>query len=248
MGKGTFMVSNYYFLMAILVGIVSFPILLQAAGPFNLQYYGNYKEMLHTQKLEGVVDLKTVLSAPHTYAVGALDQGKGEITVIDGKIWLTSVRNNSAESSHTIRKREKAVLLVSAQVRNWQEVSIPYEMPEPEWHRFVLEQAKLHGLDTEAPFPFLLKGSFKDLKWHVINGRNPKFQGHGGPHFLNKLSEHRLLASGTIVGFFSAAIQGVFTHPGESWHMHVVLANKNGAGHVDGVTLEKGIILKIPKP
>ena len=61
---------------------------LQAAEPFNLRYYGNFKEVVHKKGVRGVVDLKTVSAAPHAYAVGAIKGGKGEITVIDSEVWL----------------------------------------------------------------------------------------------------------------------------------------------------------------
>jgi len=46
-------------------------------------------------------------------------------------------------------------------------------------YKYIHEQAKQHGLNVDAPFLFLLEGSFDELALHVINGRNPKLGGHG---------------------------------------------------------------------
>lgn len=50
-----------------------------------------------------------------------------------------------------------------------------------------------------------------------------------------------MLTSTHILGFYSADIQGVFTHPGESWHTHVIIKNENKAGHVEKFGVGKGI-------
>lgn len=219
---------------------------LEASEPFNLRHYGSFKKMVHMKKVDGVVDLNTALSSPHTYAVGAIREGKGEITVIDSEAWLSYGRDGLDRATRSIPEGEQAVLLVTAQVRDWQDIVVPKTMSESEIHHFIPQQAKKSGLDTTAPFPFLIKGSFRNLTWHVINGLNPQFRGHGGPPLLVQLKGYRELTSGSVIGFYSADIQGVFTHPGESWHLHIVLEKEEKAGHVDGIVVEKGAILKLP--
>ena len=151
---------------------------LQAAEPFNLRHYGNFKKVVHMRGMNGVADLNTVLSAPHTYAVGA-----------------------------------------------------------------ILKNAERYGLNTKKPFPFLIEGPFQDLRWHVINGPNPEFKGHfkghgGEPPFI-QLKENMEQTSGIIIGFYSANIKEVFTHPGESWHLHILIG--------DEVAVGKGAVLKLPE-
>ena len=55
-----------------------------------------------------------------------------------------------------------------------------------------------------------------------------------------------LAITGLVVGFYSAALQGVFTHPGESWHLHVVFENEGKAGHADDISVGQGAVLKLP--
>ena len=54
------------------------------------------------------------------------------------------------------------------------------------------------------------------------------------------------LISGKIIGFYSAANQGVYTHPGESWHLHLVIEKEGKAGHIDAFSVRKGTVLKLP--
>lgn len=224
---------------------------LQAAEPFNLRHYGNFKKMVHMKKVDGVVDLNTVLADPHVYAVGALKGGKGEITVIDSEVWLAYGKDGLGRIQRRIPEGEQAALLVTAQVKNWKEIVVPKRMSESELHDFILEQAERYGLNTNKPFPFLIEGPFQDVRWHVINGPNPElsehFKGHGGEPPFIQLKENIERTSGIIIGFYSADIKGVFTHPGESWHMHILIRDKEKAGHVDEVVVGKGAVLKLPE-
>ena len=112
---------------------------------------------------------------------------------------------------------------------------------------FAIEQAKEHGLDTDKPFPFLLEGFFKELKIHVINGQNSEFEGHGGKEqFFIMSKETRNHQTATVVGFYSASSQGIYTHPDESWHLHAVIEDQNIGAHVDDISILNGSILKLP--
>lgn len=113
-------------------------------------------------------------------------------------------------------------------------------------HKYILQQAKAQGLDTEAPFPFMLEGNYFDLDWHVLNGPSARGGGHNTGGFLNKINEHRAQTGGRVIGFYSARSQGVFTHPGESWHLHIVFEKEGKAGHIDAISVRKGSLLKLP--
>lgn len=212
-----------------------------------IQNYGHYKKMMHMKKTKGVIKLQKAIPTVNSYAVGAIQQGIGEITVIDGKVWLDYGKDGIGNSLNTIPSDEQAVLLATSQVKKWQNVKIKKALPKEELFKAILEKAKEYGLNVNAPFPFLLEGSFNTLIIHVINGQDPEFKGHGGSAKLfRQIKEERKNQKATVVGFYSASNQGVYTHPGESWHLHAVIRNENIGAHVDGVSTNENIILKLP--
>jgi len=73
----------------------------------------------------------------------------------------------------------------------------------------------------------------------------PAFSRDTGGLF-HKVEEHRAETSGAVIGFYSAALQGVFTHPNESWHLHVIFEEEGAAGHVDAISVRAGAILRLP--
>jgi acetolactate decarboxylase len=199
------------------------------------------------KKIDGVVNLQMAIPSVNGYAVGAIQQGLGEITVIDSEIWLDYGKDGIGNSINNIPADEKAVLLVTSQVSEWQEVKIQNTLSKEELYKYILEKAKQHGLDVNAPFPFLLEGSFESLLLHVINGQNPKFSDHGKKgHIFKQLIEKRNNEKAIVIGFYSASTQGVYTHPNESWHLHVVIKHENIGAHVDDISIKKNTILRLP--
>lgn len=218
------------------------------AEEIGIQSYGHYKKMIHMKKTSGVVNLSKAIPSDNSYAVGAIQEGLGEITVIDGQVWLDYGKDGIGNSSNTIPANEQAVLLVTSQVKKWQNAKISNELSNEELFKAILQKAGELGLNTNEPFPFLLEGSFEKLIIHVINGKDPQFKGHGGQAKLfRQAKEERNNQKATVVGFYSAKTQGVYTHPGEYWHLHAVIKEENIGAHVDGISTNANIILKLPR-
>ncbi len=217
------------------------------ANNFNVTSYGHFKKMVHMKKTEGVVDIQKAIPPVNGYAIGAIQKGLGEITVIDNEVWLDYGKDGIGHSVNSIPADEKAVLLATSQVEKWQEIRVQNQLSKERLFTFILEQAKQHGLDVNAPFPFILEGSFDNLLLHVINGLNPKSGGHGKKsHLFKQIKEERNKQKSIVIGFYSASTQGVYTHPGESWHLHAVIQEENIGAHVDDISILNGSILKLP--
>jgi len=209
--------------------------------------YGAYKEMIQQRKSDGVIELQAAIPVTDSYAVGAIEHGRGEITVLDGKVYLDYGMDGMGQSIHTIPEGEKAVLLAVSQVEQWQSFTIENALNQEELFLEILGLAMDADLDVDRPFPFLLEGSFDQLQIHVINERNPAFTGHGWKEkFYYQYRELRKNQQGTVIGFYSALQQGVYTHPGESWHLHVVIKDENIGAHVDGIVGGSNLRLKLP--
>jgi hypothetical protein len=127
------------------------------ASNYNMQNHGHFKKMMHKKKTEGVVNLQKAIPSVNGYAVGAIQQGLGEITVIDSKIWLDYGKDGIGNSVNSAPADEKAVLLVTSQVEKWRKIRIESPLSKERLYKFILEQAEQHGLDVNAPFPFLFE-------------------------------------------------------------------------------------------
>ena len=221
------------------------PLEATANGPFNLHHYGHFKKMVHRRNSRGAVKLKKAISTANVYAVGAISGGRGEITVIDGRVWL-DYGQDGLGNAVSEPGEESAVLLVTSTVSEWHEVSVPKAMSRHQLQVFILAQAEQINLSIRDPFPFLMTGNFPSLELHVINGENPEFSGHGSGHFYQMHKTSRKKQSAQIVGFYSADTQGVYTHPGDSWHLHAVLADEQAGTHVDNLSVNQEVKLMLP--
>ena len=65
---------------------------IAAAEAVEVKSYGHYKKMIHMKNTDGVVGLKMAIPKHNSYAVGAIQDGAGEITVLNGKIYLDTVK------------------------------------------------------------------------------------------------------------------------------------------------------------
>jgi hypothetical protein len=112
----------------------------------------------------------------------------------------------------------------------------------------MIEQAAARGgIDTAAPFPFVIHGLATSLNMHIINGFCP----HAGEP--DPASEPwRLVSSNptdvTIIGFFARDAAGELTHHGTSMHAHALvrIAGRLVTGHVDSIGIEAGATLQLP--
>src|SRR5688572_4171827 len=50
--------------------------------------FGHLRAVVHERDLAPKVKLAEVLARPHAYAVGALSELRGEVTIVDGVAWL----------------------------------------------------------------------------------------------------------------------------------------------------------------
>jgi alpha-acetolactate decarboxylase len=219
----------------------------QAVGPFGVQAFGNFERLAHTGDTAAKIALRDVPSTAGTYGVGALTGMRGEILVLDGKTAVT--RGHSAEGrTESPAADDSATLLALAKVAAWQEVAVPSDMKQAEFEAFVVKQAASRGLKVAEPFPFLVRGEFPTVLWHVVTGAGGGGHGaaHAQGHARNRVFDERNVA-GVMVGFYSGdALEGVISHPGERFHLHYANRDLTRSGHVDGYAVRAGAVVSLP--
>lgn len=210
--------------------------------------HGALKEIFHQGKIEAVVSLDSMLPNPDLYAVGALADLAGEITIIDGTAYLSYPQGT--DETRTVKSSNSnagATLLVSSSVAEWQTVRLQNPILFEDLDDAIGELAAAAGVNTEERFPFLLVGEFEDLRWHVVDGsRLPAGATTHKDHLAAGVQVQSAKSSATLIGFYSDSDQGVFTHMGSRTHVHCVVDKPLSTGHVDHVTIPAGTTLQFP--
>jgi acetolactate decarboxylase len=201
--------------------------------PIEVRVHGVLHEVMHGQSTAGSIALADV-TGPGVIAVGALEGLRGEVTILDGRVTTSFVETSRIATSEGSRDL-RAALLVSAKVPSWRELDLREAIVASDLDAAIERRLRAAGVDVSRAIPIVLEGMFPSLDWHVVDGPN-----HSG------ILRQSTPGSAVVVGFFSKSHQGVFTHMGQSTHLHVLV--RGDTGHVDKVSIAPGATLRIPAP
>ena len=191
------------------------------------------------------ITLKTLEGLPHLYAVGPVEDLKGEITILDSQTSISKVTPTGVIVETGFG--HSACFLAYSQVEYWSEVPLLETVrTEKDLERYIPEVARTVGIDSDHPLPFLLSGGVRRIELHILNKTD------GLPHnpaLHNKAKVHFTIEGGEadLIGFYSSSHKGVFT-PGESaLHIHARIGNGALSGHVEEVLLTDATRLYLPQ-
>jgi acetolactate decarboxylase len=196
--------------------------------------------------LSAVMAVDSLSKKEHLYALGALKDLKGELQIFDGKSFTTKVQDSAVVVDNSFD--QEASLIVYANVSDWIAVSIPATVnSQKSLEEFIEAKAAAHGFSLEKPVPFLIEGTAKSLRWHVIDWPNGDNQHTHEKHRTSGLNGNLENVEVTVVGFFSLHHTAVFTHHTTNVHMHFKTQDGQLAGHLDQLELGDNMTLKLPK-
>jgi acetolactate decarboxylase len=91
-----------------------------------VEYHGSQKTIFDTGKAEGVVPIAAMSGRNAAYGVGAYAGLDGEITIYEGKPYVTQVRGDSYTMSHS----DAGSAIFSAWTKNveWRDEPVPTEV------------------------------------------------------------------------------------------------------------------------
>ena len=212
---------------------------------YKVEYEGALKKIM-ANDISAKVDLSDFKNTKNFYALGAVEELKGEIQIFNSRPYITSVGKNSLNIDKTFTK--KATLLVYATVENWESIAIPDNIISYEHlENFIKKAADEKGINTEEPFPFLLEGVIGSFDWHVINWKEGDTIHSHKKHKSTGMHGTMNAKEVVMLGFYSNSHHAIFTHHTTNMHIHVKTDGNGVGGHVDGLFLENGMILKLPK-
>lgn len=236
---------KYIIILLIVISITSCGTDNKETNKFIVEYKGALKNMMHKGDISAKADLTVFENTEHFYALGAIENLKGEIQIFDSKSFNTIVIDSTLIFDNSFNK--KATLLVYASVSKWKSINIPdnvetYEQLES----YIGRTAKENQIKIDEPFPFLIEGTPKSFDWHVINWKDGDTEHSHEKHISSGLHGTIYNRQVEMLGFYSDSHQAIFTHHTTNMHIHVKTVDNKLAGHVDGLTLGKGMILKLP--
>lgn len=221
------------------------PLLSYSQMPSHkVEVVGAIKNTMWKGQLGGLISLDTLAERSHLYGIGPLEYLSGEIAIMDGVSYLSTVVSDSlmkVEETYDI----KAPFFGYASVPNWEEKDLPdtvQTMAQLEKYLDVLTAS------AKEPFLFKLKGWVNSATIHIMNVprgfaiTSPK-EAHASQ--VDYFITH---APAEMIGFFSQEHQGIFTHHDTFLHMHLITDDKKAMGHLDDLELTNGgVKLFLPK-
>lgn len=232
----------YITLMLLTTGLTAIG---QSGQKSLVSHHGILREIMMEQKLDANADLQDFATSKHLYALGALEGLSGEILIINGQPFNGIVENGQLRIEKSFDR--KATILVSTQVTDWSESKVELNVGDlKELELEIKRIASENGIDTNEAFPFLLRGTFNQIEWHVINAAEAREKTHDAFKEAG-LKGNDMDQNVEILGFYSENHQGIFTHHGSFLHLHFKDQSETKMGHVDNLMLNGSIMLMLPK-
>ena len=213
--------------------------------PIPVVYKGALKNMMRKGDISAKAHLNSLKDSSHLYAIGALENLKGEIQIFDGNAFNTSVQGGEIDFDQSFTK--KATLLVYAMVDQWTSYPIPNAIStRDQLQNFIKQTARDHGVDIRTPFPFQVKGTVKTLDWHIIDWKTGDTEHSHEKHITSGLHGRLRDQAVELLGFYSDSHHGIFTHHSTNLHVHFKTIDGAIAGHADNYELAPGMTLELP--
>jgi acetolactate decarboxylase len=195
---------------------------------------GEMRKIMQRADLSASISLDT-MNRSGLYGLGVVEGLKGEIIILDGKCYVSSIREDETKTTKTFNI--KAAMLVYQNVKAWSTTKIDRPVQTlADLERYLEDVRKKNGKSTDTPFAFQIKSVRGNINYHVINWKA------GADHTM---ANHKQFAKTgelqgegvTILGFYSNRHQGVFTHHGTKIHLHVLSNSSEVVGHIDNLSL-----------
>ncbi|HMQ69622.1 MAG TPA: acetolactate decarboxylase [Ignavibacteria bacterium] len=216
------------------------------AGPQtnSVKITGEMKNVMWKGELYGTIDIDTISDKEHLYGLGPVEYLRGEIIIVDGRGYKSTVINDSTmDVSETLKL--KAPIFAYANIENWTESNLPDNILSMSALEKFLDQ---NSSDIKKPFLFKLTGTADSAEIHIVNLEegsivsSPEEAHKGQKNFIIK--DKRI----ELVGFYSTEHKAIFTHHDTNIHIHLITEDKKQMGHLEKIDLKKGTVkLYLPK-
>lgn len=208
-----------------------------------VEWFGSQGDFI-AGKAEESVSLERFDGLESLYAVGPLEQARGEVSIYDSIPLISEVHDGRVNV--TIDSCRHAAFLVYAIVENWRRVTVRNPInTEQQLEDYLLAWGVTSGIDVDQPFAFLLNGLIAQATFHILCN-----QGRGTYnaelHEKSKVGFPIAKESVEVIGFYSRRHRGIFTPRDSNFHMHVRTLDNRFSGHLEVFNWEYGVMLYLP--
>ena len=211
--------------------------------PWRVEWFGSQEDFI-AGKATKPVSLERFANLNGVYAVGPLEQARGEASIFDSVPLISQVKGGQVNV--TIAFCYRAAFLVYAIVETWRHVTVQNRIEsEQQLEDQLLPFAVESGIDVEQPFPFLVHCHVATARFHVLCNQSG---GEYSPELHEKAKVRFPIASESaeIIGFYSRRHRGVFTPRDSDFHMHVRTPDNRISGHLEAFNSPRGTTLYLP--
>lgn len=177
------------------------------------------------------VNLSELKESQHLYALGPLSKLRGEVLIWDSHPYECRTKMGNVQVKEDWD--ESAAFLIWSSVSKWKKIKVPPAVRSlntfNSWLNSISGSA---GTPLPAEYPFLLKGAFGRIVWHVVSVKDDGSPLTPERHKAQQFHGQNKLLAAEMLGFYSPENQGVYIPTGSSTHIHVNIA-KRIIAHVD---------------
>lgn len=213
-----------------------------------VKYSGKMSKIGQEKRVDAAIMVDSI-KGEHLYAIGPVENLRGEILVWDGKPFVAAITDDKKPYLQKNVQSLKAIFLVYADISQWDTVLLTNKISSlSDLEKTITKAAYQHGRDTATAFPFLIFGKVKEGSGHImykdssvttITTAALRDANHKNT-FSNQYAQ--------MLGFYSQHHQAIFTHHDSFLHIHYRMANKYQAGHLDIVSFDETEPVKLLLP
>lgn len=212
--------------------------------PYEVETWGEFRKIIMQGDFGAKIELSEVPAKHPTVGLGAVADGRGEITIHDGKLIISYGKPANA---HPDPHKESAALLQVASAREWQRLTVENDVSPAQIESYIANAATSHGLDANKSFPFEIEGTLISYLMHVNAAPTGGPHGMGYPIVVTVESRGDNI-DGRVAGLYvSVDLVGIATHGGERIHAHWVARDGSSTAHLDQGEIKAGAVLLLPK-
>lgn len=202
----------------------------------DVRIIGAMKNAMWKGEISGSISLDTITNKEHLYGLGSVEYLAGEIVIIDGKAYKSTVLTDTTmkvEETYNI----KAPFFGYTNISKWSKQPLPDSIGTIQQLEQYLDQSTK---SSPRPFMFKLAGTVEQATIHIVN--LPKGSKVTSPEEAHKglTNYHLTNEQSEIIGFFPTEHKAIFTHHDTYLHMHLISTDRKKMGHLEEVLFKKG--------